>query len=467
MARISVITKGRWASAQRRIFIPVFRKRITIVVLAALFLTSNALAQSALFGSIDDPTERVSVSKWRHRSTVEFGGGFSLVGPQWYTAAVGDFTSTTPKTFLHLSSLVRTGLYGAYKPDTDEAYDVLRMVETAKYQSSGNRVYARIGPLDRTRLGSGHLVSFFSTDAARDNRTVGLETRLSNPVFTFDFFAERLSAHALVGSRLTVKPFGETSGTSTVLSTLEIGTSVVRDRRTPLRDKGPFDASEADIRVQVYRTGGFQFFPYVSFARIADYGQGLSFGADVENDNFADVARLHFRLALHYNSSDFQSGYYGAFYTVNSHRAEIQDESGVGSAGFALREIERGNSIETEFRLLIFERFELWYAFMRYHGVQELSEYHLRLWLRTNRFVVSIGQDRRGLVGFRSLFNSLGDENRMSFNFDYRVFQAIWIKINANYTYVKLPESRNSLPQFIVQRRFNPMIVLRYPTTSR
>lgn len=447
-----------------RFFRKSFRHRIVFVVLMVFSLAGEAAGQNALFGSVDDPTERVSTSRWRQRASLEVGGGLSLVGPQWYTAALGDFMAVGPRYHVHLSSLIRTGVYGAYAPDTDESYDVLRIVESAKYQSVGGTVYARIGPLDRTRFGTGHLVSFLSTESARDDRTVGLETRLSNNVFNLEVFSERLSPNSLAGSRLTVKPFNTQNA---LFSTLELGASVVRDRKLPLQENTPFDASEADIRMQVYRTGGFQFFPFVSFARIVDYGQGLAFGADVENNNFADIARLHFRLALHYNSSDFQSGYYGAFYTVNSHRAEIQDESGQGSAGFTLREIERGNSIETEFRLLIFERFELWYNFMRYHGVQELSEYHLRLWLRTNRFVISVGQDRRGLVGFRSLFDSLGDENRMSFNFDYRVFQALWVKINANYTYIRIPDGEKELPQYIVQRRFNPMIVLRYPSGRR
>ncbi len=440
-----------------------FSLRISFSALMLASASHVSLGQASLFGSLDDPSEQLSISRWRPLTTFEGGAGFSLVGPQWYSAATLDFSRRATPTYLHLAGMVRTGVYGAYAPDIDEFYDVIRLVRAARYLSPTGGRYVRIGPLSRTRLGSGHLVNFLNTDAAEDARTVGVEARLSSSVLAFEGFSENVTTLGLVGARLSFQPF---SSMDSPLSTLSVSASVVSDQKVRLTKKSPVDGQEVGIRMQAYTTGGFSFNPFVNLARIPDYGQGMVIGADIDNDNFIDLARLHFRLALHYNSSDFRSGYFGSFYTVNSQRARVVSEDESQRAGYDLRAIERGNSVETELRMYIFNRFEFWYAFLRYHGVQPLSEYHLRLRFASNRFNVSIGQDRAGLVGFISLFESLGDENRLRFEFEYRIYGPLWTRFIADYTYVGIGDPNAAIPQYIVQRRFSPILSLRYPSSQ-
>lgn len=438
-----------------------FCLRFTFLWAIALTCLSNAYGQAALFGSLDDPSEDILTSKGRSSSIFEGGVGFSLVGPQWYTAGSIEYSTRTSANHLHLAGMIRAGLDGTYLPDADELYDFVRAVQTARYISQTGGKYVRIGPLSRTRLGAGHLVNFLNSDAALDERTVGLEVRLASKSLILEGFSENITSISLIGARLSFQPL---SGTSSPFSSLSISTTVVSDQKKRLSSNNPVDGQEVGIRMQAYSSGGFSFNPFVSVARLPGFGQGIMFGADVANDNFVDFARLNFRLALHYNSSDFKSGYFRAFYTVNSHRAQVVlgDES--QRAGFDLRSIERGNSVETELRMNVFNRFELWYAFHRYHGVQPLSEYHLRFRFLANRFNVSIGQDRAGLVGFKSLFESLGEENRLRFEFEYRLVGPLWTRILADYTYVDIGKTANSLPKYIVQRRFSPIVVLRYPS---
>ena len=413
---------------------------------------AQTASNNFLFGSIDDPFEQNNESWWQTTNSFEVRGGFSLIGPQWHSALGGMMDVRNKNTSLRLSTLIRTGVYGTYDEDTNELKDLLRAIEFVRYRPNRGNRYLRIGPLTRTRLGSGHLVNFFSTEAARDSRTVGAEARAAGSHTTIEAFAEDLTAPGLVGARISFQPMAAARG---IASTLSISASAVSDRSKL------FDGQEIAIEMEALRTGGFSYHPFISGARIPSYGQGLLFGADVRNDNFIDLARLHFRLALHYNSSDFRPGYFGSFYTVSSHRAQILGNSQGDIAGLGLREIKRGNSINTELRLMFFERFELWYAFMRYHGVQTLSEYHLRLYMNGPAFRVMIGQDRAGLTGFASLFGELGSENRMHFSFEYHVLKSFWITAHAYYTYIEIEESTSSTPQFLVQRRFSPLISLR------
>ncbi|HAY35881.1 MAG: hypothetical protein HN445_13050 [Bacteroidetes Order II. Incertae sedis bacterium] len=427
-------------------------------VWAQPFPSRSQSASDFLFGSYDDPAEQSNISWWQSSNSITLNGGFSLIGPQWYTALGAELDTRRSETALHLSGLIRTGVYGAFTEDTNEVEDLIRLVDYARFRSRKGDNYLRVGPLNRTRLGTGHLVNFLTTDAARDSRTVGAEARARGGILSLEGFSESVLSVGLIGGRAAISPFTRFKSR---ISTLTLAASLVTDRSVLLESGHHLRGQEADLRIEAFRTGGFSFFPFVSVARIPEYGQGLLFGADLENQNFIDLARLHFRLALQYNSSDFRSGYFGSFYTVSSHRANILAGDGETSATLGLREIQRGNSIHSELRLLIFERFELWYAFMRYHGVQTLSEYHLRLFMHGRQFRIMIGQDRRGLVGFSSLFGALGSENRMRFEFDYRLFGAFWVNLDAHYTYSKLGEGEDGTTHFLVERRFNPMIGLK------
>ena len=222
----------------------------------------------------------------------------------------------------------------------------------------------------------------------------------------------------------------------------------------------PFRAFEGEARMTAYRSGSFDFVPFASIAWLPDFGQGLLVGANLENANFIDVARLHLSLALHYNSSDFRPALFGAFYEVTGPGRGIAAEGEAVRSDLPLRDIQRGNSILFESRILFFERFELWYAFQRYHGIQRLSEYHLRLFFKARNVRVSVAQDRRGLKGFTSLFGDLGAENRMRFQFDLRLLRQVWILMDAHYTY-RVAASNPDQTLYSIQRRFDPVLGLR------
>ena len=138
---------------------------------------AQTASNNFLFGSIDDPFEQNNESWWQTTNSFEVRGGFSLIGPQWHSALGGMMDVRNKNTSLRLSTLIRTGVYGTYDEDTNELKDLLRAIEFVRYRPNRGNRYLRIGPLTRTRLGSGHLVNFFSTEAARDSRTVGAAAR--------------------------------------------------------------------------------------------------------------------------------------------------------------------------------------------------------------------------------------------------------------------------------------------------
>ncbi len=439
-------------------------------LLAALFTASfpgGVLAQSAVFGSIDDPAEARRLPRWDRERHLDLQAGPSLIGAQWRSAARAALRVEGPYESLELEASARAGVYGSYGPDLDEPYDLLRLVSFARLDPSPRRtLYARIGTIRRLRLGPGHLVDHFSGETAWNERFVGAEAWFGRRAWSVYGFTQDVRLGRTLGGRVELHPLA--GARSEALSSLVLAGSWVTDRGTFDRpDVAPVRAVQADVRLTAARSGAFTLEPFVSVARFTRYGRGLMFGADLEADNFIDVARLHFRLAVNYGGRRFEPGYFGAFYPVRSQLARTvsSDSSGISDdrsvVGLPLERATGGTDVFSELRLHFFGRVELWYAFRRHYGVYPLSEMHLRLFVRATRLRLALSQDRGGLSGFFSVFEPLGDESALSLRASYRLFPRVWIHSEARYTYERVAVEGATTDRYLVQRWFEPYAGLR------
>ncbi len=449
---------------------------VATVVLAGLLVfgpgASRSAAQIHTFGSLDDPAEYNALAWWDTEAQITTYGGLSLMGPQWRTAARLTAQIKRSQASLRIDAGARTGIYGTFNEDFDEWRDAIRVIDHARWTPRGSATYIRLGPMDRSRLGVGHLVNFFSTQSAWDTRSAGVEASFGERVFQTQVLVEDITQSRLFAGRMAVRPFALLSSR---LSSLWISGSALTDRSATGRAGDPLVAWSADMRMTAFEAGSFSFEPFASLAQIQTMGRGILVGADLVNNNFIDLARLQLRLALHFNGAAFQPGYFGSLYTVRSRRANlIADPESAREgivlpgddneflAGVPIQFVFRDNSVWTELRIHFFQRFELWYQFLRHHGVQSLSEYHLRLFLRLERLELSVGQDRAGLDGFFSLFGDAGDENALNFDFTYNIRGALWVRTEARYTFVPSGIGPGGREQFVVQRRFEPLLGLRF-----
>lgn len=442
---------------------PTMRTAARILVIACTIPAVPAAGQSYLFGSLDDPSEQSSVAWWQAWTELEAAGGLSLVGPQWRTAGRLTAETRTSTASLKVGGMVRTGVYGTYEPDIDETYDLLRLIEYARYRPADSGRYVRIGPLQRTRLGHGHLVNFLNSNAVWDRRSVGVEVALGSDRIGLESFTSEITDLDIVGGRFRLQPLEQ--GPGSAWRTLQFGVTAVTDRRIEGSPGEHLDAGGLDVSMEAFRTGGFSFNPFFSYARIRNFGQGFYFGGDMSSENLIDLARVHFRLGLQYSSSEFRPGFFSSFYQAAGPGSVIVSTENASEAGFVsmdLGDARRGNAIVTEFRLLIFERFELWYQFVRHHRVQPESEYHLRLYFVSERLRLGIGQDRGGLDGFFSLFEDLQNLSLLHFDLAYRVSGPVWVSVDARYTYEGGVRGLDGRRQYIVQRRFDPLVALRF-----
>ncbi|MDX1740682.1 MAG: hypothetical protein R3178_05280, partial [Rhodothermales bacterium] len=431
-------------------------RSLTRVLLISLLSGTSVQAQPAAFGSADDPSESPSRTRWRSSLDIELRGGFSLIGSSWRTAAGGTAEYFGPNLGLRLDGTLRGGVDGVYKPDVDGFYDVLRAIDFVRVTPEPAGVHLRAGPTNRMRLGTGHVVNFFSSETVWDDRTVAMEAYWPGRVFDLAAFSDDVRINRVVGGRVVLRPLfwaREERARS-----FEMGASYVTDRRE-IDGRALLSSYSVDLRFTAANVGDIMLQPFAVFSAYENAGSGVGFGGEFASDNFIDIARFRVRLALYLSSDEFIPGYVGSLYRVNNLDARIlksedfEADSAGAVVGTPLTDAESGTAFETEIRLLFFDQFELWYSFRRHFGGDPLSESHLRLFFRTGRIAAQISQDRGGLRSFFSLFNDLGDQTSLHFRTDYHVSGGLWIFVRAIYSYERGARAADGSERYIVQRR--------------
>lgn len=143
-----------------------------------------------------------------------------------------------------------------------------------RYGKKGDPVYAQLGLLPSTTLGTGFIVSGYNNGALRpDTKLTGLNLDLSGslvgvPWLGVESFVGNVSTFDLVGLRGYVKPFGEIFADSPILKETQFGVTAVADTN-----------------------------PYANVAGSTDSGSVVVFGADamaplVTSDMFTARATL-------------------------------------------------------------------------------------------------------------------------------------------------------------------------------
>lgn len=424
--------------------------------------------QPQSFGSADDPSEELPVVWWRRERTLDLLGSLSLIGAQWRAAGNVSLDFSTQSYTGRFSKTFRAGIYGFYEPDFDEWYDALRVIDYLRYNPPARvPVYFRLGPLTRTRLGTGHIVNFYNTFVAWEERTVGAEFMYERPFIKLTAFTSNILLNGPTGGRIAIAPLFRTADPKT--RTFTLGLNYVTDLGTRGNPDQDVTAYNIDFSFDALSSGSIALVPFASFAWYTAHGSGLGIGASLESPNFIDLGRFMVRMVLYYNGRDFMPGYVGSFYPVSNTRARIVESERYFAnggqdrlVGIPLSETLGGNDLVTEIRLLIFRRFELWYYFRRHYGTQNLSEYHLRLYLNSpDRLQINIGIDRAGLTGFFSLFSEIGDQTGLVFETEYRIFGSIWTNIQARYSFERIQGRDENVQRYLVQRRFEPFVGIR------
>ncbi|MEP0545960.1 MAG: hypothetical protein ABJF88_03445 [Rhodothermales bacterium] len=445
--------------------------RLSALLLLAL-LSTPASAQSVgaspfAFGSADNPTEVITRTARGTALRVDAFGGPSYIGVRWRTGFGIDADAASGPLSLGLSGRLRIGDSGLYDDDVDETYDLLRVLRYARFEpATGVPVYARVGPIANTTLGTGHLVHSFQTTTAWDERTVGAEVGVQLPAVRLVGFADDVRLGGVVGGRATVAPFG--GSLRPRLRSLEVGATAVTDLGLPA--ELATTALSLDARFDYLRVGDFALSPFVSYARFLEYGDSFGAGAEFASTELIGLGRVRATLGVFRSGSEFVPGYFNAFYSVSNPEARIWNADAFyrdvadETVGTPLAEAQGGTSVYFGLRALVFRAFELATYVRRDYSDDPLSEAGLRLVVSPNggdplRLVFDV--QRQGRTSFGSLFGDFRDQNTLTFHLDYAVTGPAWIFIRSRYGFTRVADGPDGTERYLVERRFEPFVGVR------
>ncbi len=421
----------------------------TFLVLIFLCLTIHLECTAQYgFGSENRLSEQLVRQRWQSHQQINSTAGLSLIGAQWRGFTNVNFGFFRYPFTAQFNGTLRYGPLGGYVPDWNQAYDLLRVIQFARIQT--DHLYVRVGPIEDLRLGIGHIVNHYRSSTSWDERKVGAEISWGMERFTLQGFTADLFFNNLLGFRASAD----------FILDLKIGINYSNHLPTDLI------AWSIDIEREVFETARIVFAPYASYARYSRYGEGLGFGADVRSSGFLDLLSFRLRVGAFYNSQGFIPGYIGTLFSVNNPRnriirstSDLENLSPKSFAGVPL-EIARGvNDLLTEFELQVQNTFWLAYSWRRHFGGQPLSELYFRLFVRGGEFfTLEVGIDRLGERGFTDIFTPFSEQSALFFATVLRVRQSIFLRTEARYTF----EPVDTVPDYLVQRRFEPSLGVRF-----
>lgn len=396
------------------------------------------------FGAMNRLSERLVQQRWQTYRKIDAAAGISLIGAQWRGFGWVNLDVADYPFGARLNGSVRQGPLGHYRPDWDEAYDLLRVIQFIRVQT--DRIYARIGPLVDMRHGIGHVVNHYSSSTLWDTRKIGFELAIDKGGVAVSGFTADLLLNNLIGARVGLRlPYSS-----------KLGINYANHYPTRL------EAWSIDWQKELFETGRIVFAPYVSYAWYPKYGDGLAFGADVSSLGFLDLLSFRLRVGAFYNSRHFIPGYIGTLFSVSNPQnrivrsgADLRDIQPEDFSGIHLEGARGINDLLTEFQLQIRDTFWITYSWRRHYGSQALSEFHFRLFMRgEDYFTLEVGVDRLGERAFSGIFTSFSEQSALTFATVLRLQGAIFLRTEARYTF----EPIDSGPHYLVQRRFEPTI---------
>ena len=224
---------------------------------------AQSVSQMIPFGSADDPREQIQRQWWRRETFFYAMGGVSLIAAQWRGATSMSLDMVTRPVTARLHGTVRAGFLGEYEPDLDEPYDLLRLVSFARYNPPRNHpVHVRAGLIDRMRLGVGHVVNFFNSSVAWDERTVGGEFIRQGRALEMAGFTDNVLMDGVLGGRLALRPLAWSQ--ARYLQSAQLGFNYVTDRSDRPPDAPRLEAFNVDLQLDLFSSGDVFFAPFAS-----------------------------------------------------------------------------------------------------------------------------------------------------------------------------------------------------------
>ncbi|MCI0513988.1 hypothetical protein L0128_12305 [candidate division KSB1 bacterium] len=209
--------------------------------------------------------------------------------------------------------------------DWNESYDYFRMLRYVRYGQKQDPFYTRIGALDRTRIGHGFLMNYYTNETANyDQRKIGLVLDIDFGTYGFESMTSNLGRLEIIGLRGYFRPL-RLMTEMPIIKDLTFGASYVTDT-DPDENRNSDDGISAwslDTGLPLLNTQLFYTGLYYDFGKIVDFGNGQAFGIEAQLKSPLNIFQVYSKFERRLLGEKFTPTFFGAYYEVERHQKDL------------------------------------------------------------------------------------------------------------------------------------------------
>lgn len=209
--------------------------------------------------------------------------------------------------------------------DWNETYDYFRILRYIRYGNKRDPIYGRVGALDRTRIGHGFLMNYYTNETANyDNRKIGLALDMDFGTFGFESMTSNLGRMEILGLRAFVRPLRMITDLP-IIKNLAFGASYVTDTDPDGNRDTEDDVSALgfDCELPLFNNPMLYSGLYYDYGTITDFGSGQAFGIEAQLKGIAGLFNVYTKFERRLLGEKFVPSFFGAYYEVERYRKEI------------------------------------------------------------------------------------------------------------------------------------------------
>jgi hypothetical protein len=418
----------------------------------------------------------------------EFDGGLGMTWideePYYTIMFQPDLTIGNFGIGLNLSLLYNTDDGKLRAEDWDSGYDFVRIIRYLRYGHKGDKLYARAGALDATRLGHGFIMNYYNNQIQYDDRKLGLVLDIDFGNFGFESVTNNLGHLEVIGGRGYVRPLFNKQ--IPIIRNIAFGLSYVTDvdLYNPIKEKGEnVSVWGIDTELPLLKTEMLKVMFYADHAKIINHGSGQTIGFLTEFNTLWGFLGLTFNIERRFLGREFMASYFGPFYEIlrNTTSGEIIDyyySLGGDSLGIPEELDTLSNAISVNQKTLlpmIVENRKAWYgaldlnffrlirafgSFQMIDGVGNSGILHLGLGLAQSIPYIALEAtyDKRGIATFKNIF-TLDYRSVARIGIGYKIKP--WLLFYVDYIWNFIYDENEEV--YKPSERIQPRFSIRYP----
>jgi hypothetical protein len=366
------------------------------------------------------------------------------------------------------------------KENFNEFSDYLSVIRYVRYGMKNDPVFIKLGALDYYTLGHGSIIYQYNNSPSFDTRKTGLVADIDFGKFGFESIYSSFGEAGVIGLRGYVKPLQFTSAANIpIIGNLEVGATFATDindkagivagsldsvtnKLSVVDDKGSISIVGVDLGLPLLKTSLLGIILYFDYAKIIDYGSGISTGIKLNFDGLGLVSATA-KLERRFNQEKYLPSYFNSFYELE--RFQVMNDGTVLSKAQALNSATTAsNGVYGELGINVLKLFDIIGSYQRLDKYPNSGALHINSEIAPEDipFLVRAGYDKVNVGNETDLFK-LDDRSLLFFEFGYKPVQYLLVSMLYSWTFTPQRDADDKVVGYEPQKRIEPRISFVYP----